>query len=153
MHSARFFPLVVNSPKFRFRRLSCPVSCEFRQSRYSYSLPYGQGILDRKVRNLVASSFQCHERHKNKIPIRISLVTMKESLHIIVIVLGDLGRSPRMQYHANSLLKQGHSVSLVGYNGEVRKTVINSLGKINIVNEFWCLIVISRPMLSCCARI
>lgn len=44
----------------------------------------------------------------------------KQSLHIIVVVLGDLGRSPRMQYHANSLLKQGHSVSLVGYNGEVR---------------------------------
>ena len=44
----------------------------------------------------------------------------KKSLHIIVVVLGDLGRSPRMQYHANSLLKQGHYVSFVGYNGEVR---------------------------------
>ena len=28
----------------------------------------------------------------------------KKSLHIVVVVLGDLGRSPRMQYHANSLL-------------------------------------------------
>uniref|UniRef100_A0A7S4A9X8 Glycosyltransferase subfamily 4-like N-terminal domain-containing protein n=1 Tax=Pseudo-nitzschia australis TaxID=44445 RepID=A0A7S4A9X8_9STRA len=45
-------------------------------------------------------------------------LTEKRSLHIIVIVLGDLGRSPRMQYHANSLLKEGHSVSLVGYDGE-----------------------------------
>ncbi len=45
----------------------------------------------------------------------------KKSLHIVVVVLGDLGRSPRMQYHANSLLKQGHTVSFVGYHGEVRK--------------------------------
>lgn len=48
------------------------------------------------------------------------LKSRKKSLHIIVVVLGDLGRSPRMQYHANSLLKQGHYVSFVGYKGEVR---------------------------------
>lgn len=44
---------------------------------------------------------------------------IERQMHVIVIVLGDLGRSPRMQYHANSLLKAGHSVSLVGYVGEV----------------------------------
>ena len=38
--------------------------------------------------------------------------------HIIIIVLGDLGRSPRMQYHALSLLEHGHHVTLVGYAGE-----------------------------------
>ncbi|KAL3798416.1 hypothetical protein HJC23_005069 [Cyclotella cryptica] len=38
--------------------------------------------------------------------------------HAVVMVLGDLGRSPRMQYHALSLLEQGHYVSLVGYAGE-----------------------------------
>lgn len=43
-----------------------------------------------------------------------------KSLHVVVIVLGDLGRSPRMQYHTNSLLEQGHNVSFVGYDGEVR---------------------------------
>ena len=42
----------------------------------------------------------------------------KRKLHVAVIVLGDLGRSPRMQYHALSLLQDGHSVSLVGYEGE-----------------------------------
>ena len=31
-----------------------------------------------------------------------------------VIVLGDLGRSPRMQYHAASLAEAGHDVDLVG---------------------------------------
>ena len=37
--------------------------------------------------------------------------------HVIVIVLGDLGRSPRMQYHTLSLLKNGHYVTFIGYNG------------------------------------
>jgi hypothetical protein len=39
--------------------------------------------------------------------------------HFVVIVLGDVGKSPRMQYHANSLLQAGHLVSLIGYAGEV----------------------------------
>lgn len=34
-----------------------------------------------------------------------------------VIVLGDLGRSPRMQYHAASLAEAGHDVDLVGLEG------------------------------------
>ncbi|KPP74201.1 chitobiosyldiphosphodolichol beta-mannosyltransferase-like [Scleropages formosus] len=32
-----------------------------------------------------------------------------------VLVLGDVGRSPRMQYHAASLARHGYSVSFVGY--------------------------------------
>lgn len=39
--------------------------------------------------------------------------------HIVVLVLGDVGRSPRMQYHAVSLSKCPNTkVSLVGYGGE-----------------------------------
>ena len=38
--------------------------------------------------------------------------------NITVVVLGDLGRSPRMQYHAVSLAKAGFTVSLVGGIGE-----------------------------------
>lgn len=34
-----------------------------------------------------------------------------------VVVLGDIGRSPRMQYHAISLAKHGAKVSLIGYQG------------------------------------
>lgn len=34
-----------------------------------------------------------------------------------VLVLGDLGRSPRMQYHALSIVKSGARVDLVGYKG------------------------------------
>jgi beta-1,4-mannosyltransferase len=39
-------------------------------------------------------------------------------MHVIVIVLGDLGRSPRMQYHCLSLLEAGHHVTAIGYTGE-----------------------------------
>ena len=35
-----------------------------------------------------------------------------------IVVLGDLGRSPRMQYHASSILKHGGDVQLIGYQGE-----------------------------------
>ena len=40
--------------------------------------------------------------------------------HAVVLVLGDLGRSPRMQYHARSLTQvEGISfVTQVGYSGE-----------------------------------
>lgn len=36
-----------------------------------------------------------------------------------VVVLGDIGRSPRMQYHAISLAKHGAKVYLIGYQGEL----------------------------------
>jgi beta-1,4-mannosyltransferase len=39
----------------------------------------------------------------------------QQSKHAIILVLGDIGRSPRIQYHASSLLKLGYSVDLVGY--------------------------------------
>lgn len=32
-----------------------------------------------------------------------------------VVVLGDIGRSPRMQYHSLSLIKQDYDVDIVGY--------------------------------------
>lgn len=32
-----------------------------------------------------------------------------------VVVVGDIGRSPRMQYHCCSLLKHGYKVNIVGY--------------------------------------
>ena len=38
-------------------------------------------------------------------------------MHAVVVVLGDLGRSPRMQYHALALVRRGATVSLVGYAG------------------------------------
>lgn len=37
-----------------------------------------------------------------------------------ILVLGDIGRSPRMQYHALSLAKLGVAVDLIGYVGKSR---------------------------------
>ena len=37
---------------------------------------------------------------------------------IHVVVLGDIGRSPRMQYHALSAAKHGAPVHLIGYAGK-----------------------------------
>lgn len=37
-----------------------------------------------------------------------------------VVVLGDIGRSPRMQYHALSIAKHGGRVDLIGYLGALQ---------------------------------
>lgn len=42
----------------------------------------------------------------------------KSHVRIQVLVLGDIGRSPRMQYHALSIAKHGGIVDLIGYQGE-----------------------------------
>lgn len=34
-----------------------------------------------------------------------------------IVVLGDIGRSPRMQYHAISLARHGANVEVIGYQG------------------------------------
>jgi beta-1,4-mannosyltransferase len=44
--------------------------------------------------------------------------TPSKPLHVAVVVMGDVGRSPRMQYHTESLLREGFTVSLIGYQGE-----------------------------------
>ena len=36
---------------------------------------------------------------------------------VCIVVLGDIGRSPRMQYHATSFATEGFDVDLVGYGG------------------------------------
>ena len=36
---------------------------------------------------------------------------------ICILVLGDVGRSPRMQYHALSCAKAGFQVDVVGFGG------------------------------------
>lgn len=35
-----------------------------------------------------------------------------------ILVLGDIGRSPRMQYHALSIAKHGGDVVIIGYRGQ-----------------------------------
>ena len=44
-------------------------------------------------------------------------VDFKPGRTIQIVVLGDIGRSPRMQYHALSIAKHGGRVFLIGYQG------------------------------------
>ncbi|XP_060642400.2 chitobiosyldiphosphodolichol beta-mannosyltransferase [Anolis sagrei] len=53
---------------------------------------------------------------------------------VAVVVLGDLGRSPRMQYHALSLALRGRRVTLVGYPGTHPHGDIIRNGNIEIVH-------------------
>jgi len=36
---------------------------------------------------------------------------------VCVVVLGDLGRSPRMEYHSLSFAQEGYDVDIIGYGG------------------------------------
>jgi beta-1,4-mannosyltransferase len=44
-------------------------------------------------------------------------LAFKQGRTVQVVVLGDIGRSPRMQYHALSIAKHGGRVFLIGYQG------------------------------------
>ena len=57
---------------------------------------------------------------------------------VAVIVLGDLGRSPRMKNHALSLANEGFKVKMVGYGG-------SSLGKEISSNPNISTVTMSEP--------
>jgi beta-1,4-mannosyltransferase len=46
----------------------------------------------------------------------VTAETSKKSVQILI--LGDIGRSPRMQYHALSIAKNGGAVQIIGYQGQ-----------------------------------
>jgi hypothetical protein len=46
---------------------------------------------------------------------------------VAILVLGDVGRSPRMMYHAESFAKLQFDTFLVGYQGNVSLAVVASL--------------------------
>ncbi|CAG8581132.1 19461_t:CDS:2, partial [Cetraspora pellucida] len=52
--------------------------------------------------------------------------------NVTIIVLGDIGRSPRMQYHALSFAQNGWTVDLVGYDGSEPLISITNNPNINI---------------------
>lgn len=55
--------------------------------------------------------------YNNAIPTRYRPAKRPEDEHIQILVVGDIGRSPRMQYHGLSVAKHGRYVDLVGYKG------------------------------------
>lgn len=55
---------------------------------------------------------------KHSPPKATSTTTATEhKVSVQVLVLGDIGRSPRMQYHAASIAKHGGRVDVIGYQG------------------------------------
>ena len=46
-------------------------------------------------------------------------VEFKQGRTVQIVVLGDIGRSPRMQYHALSIAKHSGRVFLIGYQGMI----------------------------------
>ena len=56
---------------------------------------------------------------------------LNTSKSVILLVLGDIGRSPRMQYHALSFAQNGWAVNFVGYNGKRSLLVLNLVYIIN----------------------
>lgn len=54
-------------------------------------------------------------------------------MHVVVAVLGDVGRSPRMQYHTLSLLEAGHQVTLLGYTGEELIPALQKQERLHVV--------------------
>src|SRR5262245_6025291 len=49
-----------------------------------------------------------------------------------VVVVGDLGRSPRMQYHANALAASDAAVDLIGYEGAALPRLIMTHPRITV---------------------
>ena len=46
---------------------------------------------------------------------------VRTPMHVCIVVLGDIGRSPRMLYHAMSFVEEGYRVYIVGYKGKLFK--------------------------------
>ena len=49
--------------------------------------------------------------------ILLSILLRKKDKCAYVVVMGDIGRSPRMQFHSLSLSSEGFVVYIVGYRG------------------------------------
>jgi len=51
-----------------------------------------------------------------------------------VVVLGDMGRSPRMQYHVMSLISHGYEVDFIGYKGTALPDTISNSDMVKVVH-------------------
>ena len=57
----------------------------------------------------------CISLKHNFLSVQQMAVEKRRPGRVCVVVLGDVGRSPRMCYHAESLAARGHAVDVVGY--------------------------------------
>ena len=72
-----------------------------------------------------------------------------------VVVVGDLGRSPRMQYHARALASHHAAVDLIGYTGAALLTpspAIRALPFTGSASRGCVIDPAARPSYTCCLR-
>ena len=46
---------------------------------------------------------------------------------VAILVLGDIGRSPRMMYHAQSFAECDFVTNVIGYNGTIISSILTAL--------------------------
>lgn len=81
---------------------------------YSHSLPRHvteAAFTEQDKKNAIKSGYSYFAKHKD------SDDRLKVDASVQIVVLGDIGRSPRMQYHALSLAAHGAKVDIIGYAG------------------------------------
>lgn len=63
--------------------------------------------------------------------------SQKPKTSVQILVLGDIGRSPRMQYHALSIANRGGQVVIIGYKGTVLCLVdaMSSIDRLDIESD------------------
>lgn len=58
---------------------------------------------------------------------------MSKNKTVGVVVLGDIGRSPRMNYHSFSLNKEGFQVKVLGYDDtKISNNLLNGVEIIDV---------------------
>ncbi|OJD16571.1 hypothetical protein AJ78_03262 [Emergomyces pasteurianus Ep9510] len=70
-----------------------------------------------------------HPSSKLKLPV--------PDVSVQIVVLGDIGRSPRMQYHALSIAKHGGNVSIIGYTGSSIHPGLLEHPRVSIIPLAW----------------
>lgn len=63
---------------------------------------------------------------------KFCLKKYKSGRNVCVLVLGDIGRSPRMQYHAASFAREGFTVDVIGYPGSPPTKEIRENARVRI---------------------
>ncbi|PWY64437.1 beta-1,4-mannosyltransferase [Aspergillus eucalypticola CBS 122712] len=71
-------------------------------------------------------------RHESK-PVTSQNAANEPKTTVQILVLGDIGRSPRMQYHALSVARNGGQVDIIGYHESDVHPEISSHPRISIV--------------------
>ncbi|RIA81409.1 Glycosyltransferase Family 33 protein [Glomus cerebriforme] len=68
-------------------------------------------------------------------------IGLNASKNVTLVVLGDIGRSPRMQYHSLSFAQNGWTVDFVGYDGStpLNSIIDNPKIKIHYISHPWRL--------------